>query len=321
MNKGQKQHTVPESYLRCFTDAEGYFYQLDLVRAGVKRVSPGQVCYYPSYYTILDESLEKGFNINDKNFIEKYGFPYERKLSILINMLGKKLPYLQGAELALLVEAYLSLKQRNPKYLQELEDPAKKSKVLDLAISGLVKRLKGNPKFGALGIDFDELGHRVKEAEMGDILSIRKTQQFGLIDSAVRKTGDNNWIFERLQSMSFVILNAPANAYFFVTDNPGCSLKHGVGDQVHIANTNFAEADKVLFPVSSRQCVLFCHPSTLSNYIRAVRRVQYSDADSRLVYEINRCLAAVASTKLFCRDKGYVVDFAKRIVEAPLQKV
>ena len=75
----QEQHTVPEVYLKEFTNEDGKLEEYDLRRKRIQWRYPGQVCKQANFYDITDSSLLQEYKVEVRH-IEKSFSRYEKVL-------------------------------------------------------------------------------------------------------------------------------------------------------------------------------------------------------------------------------------------------
>src|SRR5690606_19850285 len=103
----QKQHFVPEVYLRQFTrNQNGFFYQLDISiqRLDIREVHVHNVCYFTNYYDVENQGELRELGLNDPRYLEK-SFTYENILAPIIDRIRERQYYSSRKEFEILVDA------------------------------------------------------------------------------------------------------------------------------------------------------------------------------------------------------------------------
>jgi len=311
----ERQHFVPEVYLRRFTrNASGFFFKAshkpNFLQIESRPVS--RVCFYDDYYNLkAPEILRDRTVLEDLNFIERNAFDYESNLNETLNCFvtcGDSIPHQKVREL---IEVILKLKQRNPfnreSFRKEHSDTESTKVILDREGEKLKDFLLQNTKHP------EETIKTIIENSKDKILANDKFHEEAhkriLIDTYL---GDNEAMDNAVKvilALGVTVLR-PINTstYFITSDNPGFSL---LGDKVF--NTNYGNFDRVGFPMSSKVAVLFGgFDKTVGQPTRRVNSISMTDEQMEI---FNYCTIFNCCDSLFCGDKDYLTKLIDRFVK------
>jgi hypothetical protein len=313
--KGQKQHYVPEVYLRKFSDSFGYFYKANIehvIKYKKKKVYPvntGQVCYLPDYYDVDQDEL-KGIPRLGSKFLETYGFRYESHLSHCLDIFKNRKLYILKDELSILIDAYLSIKQRN-RYVREKFFGSKliMEKLLDKAMEETLINPIINYFVNVKGFDVDRFHKNFKTEYFDNPRREEIAHKELLMTSALGISKARQETSNNILCNEFYVLEAGANDYFFVMDNPGFTLKE-IDSKLQTFNTDFKDFYLIVIPLNSKQVLLIDgNIQNKNNLINPLRRINYMQASSKMVMEINRGLVFVINSTIFCENQNYLRSF------------
>lgn len=243
-----------------------------------------------------------------KGFLESKAFTYEITLNTIINQIKAHYTILTRREYELIVEAYISLKQRNPYYRAQIANKDSMSTIIDKVIG----ELENDPITQLLirnGFNFSKFTSDFKIRELNDPSHAERTH-LNILASTVKGemlTSKEN--FDAIVLNNFIIIEASEEDYFLVSDNPGFSLrKNGAG--MGVFNCDFGFFDQIVFPINSKQALLIEGSSSNAlNLINPLRRLAYVKVSSYDIYQINKSSSFCANSKLFCEDRTYLEWF------------
>jgi hypothetical protein len=300
----QKQHFLPEAYLRQFTaDQKGFFHRLKFGSEGkeIREVHVSNVCFGTNFYDIDNIHDFQGLGINNRRFIEG-SFKYENKLSEILNKLRSRQLFLDRKEFETLVDAYVSFKHRGPSYRKEVKKLQQEGAAFDEVTNNLKQDLSWlieHHKF-----DYDGFIEKYKTSFQRDTSYPRSMHLRSLIETSMDLNEPVADAVTKILSMNINVLEVSNGGdYFFVTDNPGYSL---LGDRMF--SRNYGAFDRIIWPVNSKQAIQLVGFDSL-NYIRPLRRIQYIKINSSNVNEINKMLFMIADECIFCENRDFLNAF------------
>lgn len=300
----QKQHFVPEAYLREFTpDRNGFFYQLNFAnpRLQIRRVYVSNVCYVRNFYDINNDQELNSLGINNPRYLEA-SFYYENAFTKILGRIRERQSYLSRKEFELLVEAYIGIKHRGPMYRKEIARLQQEGIVFDQIADNLKTELR--PIIEHHSFDYDSFVGRMKREMQNDRSYAEASHLRSLVESSRQS---NEPVFDaitKILSMNIVILEVNGKAdYLFVSDNPGYSL---LGNKMF--NTNYGAFDKIVWPINSKQIILLDGFNPL-NYINPLIRLRYLPVQSTYIQEVNKMTFLLADEKVFCENRDALNRF------------
>jgi len=312
----QKQHYVPEVYLKQFADKFGYFYKANIEhvikfkKKTVKAVNTGQVCYMPDYYDVAEGDLASVPRVGDSKYLETHGFPYETNLNNCLEVFKRRKNYILKNELSILIEAYLSIKQRN-RYIREkfLGNRTMMEKLLDNALQDTLTHPFVNYYVKERNFDINSFYKNFKLEHLNNPRREELAHKELLMTSALRISSAKQEASNNILCFEFYVLEADEKDFFLVTDNPGFTLKE-IDSKFHTLNTDFKDFHLIVVPLNSKQTLIIDGKVRNPKYlINPLRRIEYVNASSKLVWEINRGLVFVINSDIFCENEVYLNSF------------
>lgn len=295
----QKQHYVPEVYLKHFTK-KGIFFSAKPKSINYKfplKKYPGQVCYLKDFYNLTNHEKQI-------DYIEKKAFNYEsEKLNLLFSNFKNRTPILTPEHHSEIIDIYLSLKHRNPYFRRFLKEFNVES-ILNKQIEELkekkniIEKLSQKP--------FEQLMAEIKFSILSDTELPDWNHKNAIVQHSEGLNIPINEAKEKLLLFQLTILE-PLNAedYFITSDNPGFSVL----EDVKIYNTNFGNFDVVGFPINSKQLLTFYKRKDL---LDKSPHVQYLKIPTTSVFIINECSAINSIEYIFCENREYLDKFTKQ---------
>lgn len=301
----QKQHYVPEGYLKSFTfDGKHFYHRYKKGYNSFKSVSTNSVCCIPNYYDLHGTGLSEEYGLSIR-FLEKEFQKYETVLPSILERIRSKPPFLTYADFGLIVEAYLSIKHRNPSTRSHLEkmatDPGMISETID-------KIINENPTLPALvtlyGQDIDKIRKDALTNALADKNVGKKTHLNGLVQNSLNANLPIKEARIRLNEMNVQVIEAPDGHYFFTSDNPGYT-----GD-IHYRshNTGFGFVQSVYFPINSKQLIRL-YGYQHNGLLMKAKRVTYITVPPIEMSYINSNTYLFAAEQVFCSNKEYLKAF------------
>lgn len=299
----EKQHYVPRAYLKFFTEnSKGHFFRAGPKPEFLSNVKPkhiSEVCYVSDFYKINKEETLKKYSIEDKNFIEKKAFEYEKKaIRQVINKLKQRPAYINKSYHEQLVDIILSIKHRNIFYRQNFTklsiDNLLKNKIEQLKIYKDEIELKFGEPF-SLFVD------KIKSQISDDLELHEEFHKQGIIEAVNGTNEALNDAKKLLMGLSLSILE-PVNThdYFITSDNPGFTL---LGNKV--LNTNYGEFDYIGFPINSKQLLLFRGKAAQGDLI-IHKQLNHRWITSNEILIHNYCTIFNSYQYVFCESKKYL---------------
>lgn len=319
LNEIQKQHFVPEIYLKQFADEFGYFYQVNIANSirfnkkSLRRINTGQVCYDPNFYRLSEDELKIHKEVISPNFLELYGFSYERQLNTHFNIFKSKQSHIYRRELLFFIKAYLSIKQRN-KYIRDkfLGDEVLMAKIVDKAWLSTLENPFISDIVSRNIFDHQTFFNRFKSTYLNDNLRQDRTHKSMLLSTTLGLNDQYADAVNRLMCYEFTVLEANEEDFFLVTDNPGYTLKK-VNSEFWPFNTDFKDFDSVIIPINSKQVFLINgHEPSYKIGIYPIRRINYRRLSRKEVMLINRRLVFVINSRIFCESEAYLKSFVNQ---------
>lgn len=296
----QNQHFIPKSFLNEFTvNREGWFHELDIRTNRIQEIHSRNACRITNFYDINDDMVLKRYRI-DNRYLES-SFTYESILSKILSKIRNKENYLIRQEVQTIVEAYVSIKHRTPYFRKQLSDNKVVEEVLDTTIRNFKEENRNFLEFH--NFNYDEFTVKLKSEILDDPDRPRTHHLTGLVETSRNENTAVTDAIIKILSMNIIILEANHQDCFFVSDNPGYSL-----DGFKMFNTNYGKFDKIYFPISSKQMILF-EGFNFANYINPLVRLNYFTVPSSFVNEVNRLTKLIADEVIFCEDRDYLVRF------------
>jgi hypothetical protein len=266
----QSQHYVPKGYLKQFTFDGSQFYQRYNEGPNTfTRTSMTSVCCENNFYDLHGTNLSEEYGIPVR-YLEGEFHSYECKLPGIIKKIKEKTSHLSMIEFGVLVDAYVSIKHRNPFARERLSEMMGDIGSVSKSIDNVIAQDPTVPFVASLlGLDFNEFKQKAIEHAINDKDAARRTQLDGLVRSKMRRHDVIEDAIFKLSSMRMVVLEVPDGHYLLTSDNPGFTVNDYV---TH--NTNFGEFDFIIFPLSSKQALKLHDPNPL-NLLQRERPIGY----------------------------------------------
>lgn len=314
-----KQHIVPEKYLRQFTDENGYFYEAYVEeylkyperKKKATRKNTGQVCYKIDYYDIHDNiANEVQYNANPR-FIETFAFRYERIIDEIFEPFKLRKQVITKDNLIGVIKAYLSIKHRND-YVRE---NTLTKEFLERSLNSTIETTFGNEPI--IQEYLQTVPEQVEKAIHKFVTNYLQNEyrpeieHKNLIIRSIQPNEQLQEIINILIECDFTVFEAPANEYFFITDNPGCTLKH-YKNQLVPFNLHLEGFKHVLIPLNSKQVLCINNNRKPLYQIEPLRRINYLKVDPNSVALINNYLIFVNNQKFFCENQEYLQNFLNK---------
>lgn len=207
MNNPKKQHYVPQTYLRQFTEIQGNLYIYDKVKQEIRKQKPSAVGYNKHFYTVEIEG-EKDYFI-EKFLAEKVDVLYTDLLTKISNqsIFNSKDRYDLGLFLA---AQYLRTPAQRKNYNQMIESNVKQIGKITYSMKRNTNQLKAEMK--------DEEFARIIEKGDYDI-KVPPENSLAFLVSFVEEMA------EMLAKQNIVVLKASKKSEFITSDNPYTMVK------------------------------------------------------------------------------------------------
>lgn len=300
----QRQHFVPEVYLREFTsERKGFFHQLNISnpRLEIRQVHVQNVCYVTNFYDINSQQELNALKLANPRYLET-SFSYENVLLTILNKIRGRQQYLSRNEFEVLIEAYVSIKHRVPKYRKEIAKIQQQGVIFDQIAGNLKNELR--PLIEYHDFDYDNYVASLKKQLQEDPNYPKFSHLRGLVESSRTTNELVTDAINKILSMNIAILQASGkDDYFFTSDNPGYSL---LGNKMF--NTNYGAFNQIVWPINSKQAILLEDFDTL-NYIKPLVRLRYIPLTTKFVEQVNTMSLQIADEKLFCENRDFLNQF------------
>lgn len=309
----QKHHYVPKIYLRQFTnELKGHFFgagpKPDLLKT-IKTRHVDEVCYVDNFYTLNKGETLKRYSLDDRNFIEKNAFNYEKfRIRQVINKFKNKNVNLNKSYHEQLIDIYLSIKMRNIFIRNQHQDTNVINQILDKEVENFkvmktwIESVSGESYEGIMG--------RARDSLTNDKVLHEEFQKQSIIEALKGTNEPINQAKRKIQRLKIYLLEPLSSKdYFTTSDNPGFTL---IGNKVF--NTNFGQFDSIGFPISSKQAIMFMGLSTQSD-LELVRHIHYRKLTSRDMDRFNNCTAFNAVKYVYCESKKYLTEYIERFIQ------
>jgi hypothetical protein len=223
----------------------------------VKPTNASKICYIPNFH-IINDYTNHFYQLNNKNFIEKKCFPYEKELQNVLEIFTQN-QYTLSRDIAnKLIYFMFHMKYRNPSYRELLAHGFKNNtEKVEKNIEELAEKLKNLPKtfleqhFSDTNIQKSLTNEYNKW--LSDANNLNEIHKRGLLDIF---NNDNN-VFKSVcnffNGLTLFVSKAPNNEYFITSDNPG----YFVDKQERVCNFGIDNADSFHFPLSHKYLLSF----------------------------------------------------------------
>jgi len=309
MNKGQRQHFVPEVYLKnfCF-DEIGNLFELKVKenfgKLNIKVKNKSQICYALDNYKVSDPDLAKKSFDNDQNFIENEMFKYENEFISWISKKVNNQDDLNKNDITKLVRVLLSFKHRNV----NLKKTFQGSKIMGKQIEKSIKDMKVNtlsyrevnPELYKELIRQLEIGLRDNYQNKSYMSDLYLSQ---LKRSEERSNPNHERLVSYLSSSKLTVLNSTDDIPFISSDNPGFSLHPG-GLVEHLY---FGTAVSFSFPLTKNRFLHF--DLSLKN---DGKKLQYKNVSASIIDQFNRRTIEMSEKRIFSDSKKYLEYVLKK---------
>lgn len=298
----QRQHYLPEGYLKGFTAASnGFLHELRKQDMRLRRQHISKVCYSTNFYDITDEQILKHFSVNQR-YLES-SFAYEPLLPAVLKQIQDRKPYITRKQFEIIIEAYVSIKHRTPFYRKKIDEIQKEETFFDNVARNVKKDINWlldlQPDF-----DFDEYVKQFKNAILQDEEFAKKNHHRSLIETSFNLNDPVREAITKILSMNLIVLEITnPNDYFLVSDNPGYSLQRNI-----VFNTNYGDFDMIHFLINSKQTLLLYSFNGL-NYVRPLIRLKFIPIRPAIISKINIATYEMANEAVFCEDRKYLETF------------
>jgi hypothetical protein len=311
----EKQHTVPKAYLREFTrDNKGFFFEADIKTEKTRNAHVNNVCYQSDFYNMPSPLLQR-YDLSQADYLERNAFLYESKMPDVYRVNRQRSAYIDRSHFQILVDAYISQKQRTFSYRKELEqNEPLRAESLDNVLNKFKTEIESHPILNKLAFDFNKYSEDFRTRMLNDKDQPRSIQLAGIYESSKGRSDTVSEIHLRLMNMNFQIIEAPDGHYFVTSDNPGFSLETRTDGRYNIWNMAFMKVDNIIYPVNSKQAIRFFGINRV-NFLEVLKGISYKTATHALMSRINTSTAIVADEKIYCEDEAYlrgVIKYFKR---------
>jgi hypothetical protein len=309
----QRHHYVPKIYLRQFTkELKGHFFSAgpkpDLLRT-IKNRHISEICYLDNFYTLNKSETLQRYSIEDRNFIEKNAFNYEKyRIRQVINKFKNRNVNLSKSYHEQLIDIYLSIKMRNIFIRNQHQDTALINQTLDKEVESF--KVMKNWIESVSGESYENIMTKVRDSLSNDKVLHEEFQKQSIIETLRGTNEAVNQAKRKIQKLKIYLFEPLSNKDYFITsDNPGFTL---IGNKVF--NTNFGEFDSIGFPINSKQTVMFIGLSSQSD-LEVVRQIHYRKLTSKDMDKFNNCTTFNAVQYVYCESKKYLTEYVDRFIE------
>jgi hypothetical protein len=304
---------VPEKYLACFAidnglpNQHGFFHEYNLDSKRYQRVHVNNVCHIKNFYDILDGTMLKRFNETDPRFIEN-NFKYEKHIQKVLNAFRSRPPSIVRDDLNLICRAYVSMKHRNP-YFRKLYANNKPllSAIADKlalrnksVVEQVVKEWSQKRNIDSSAINVDSIFKGVKHSMLNDPLQSTDTHLVNLLAASKGENSAEMNAIIGLTSCEIFIFEAQNNDLLICSDNPGFTFFKN-----ETYNTNFGQFDHVMFPINSKQLLMFTKPDVFG-LGQINKSVYYYTMPPDALDIINQSTIKFSNGLVFCKDREYL---------------
>lgn len=296
----EKQHYVPEVYLKHFTRKGQFFSSTPKLEHynKPKKKYPSQVCYLPDFY-----EFTKANENSLKRLIESKAFAYENKdLANTFSIIDRKSAFISRSNYKKLIHIYLSLKHRNL-YMRNLFLNYESTESLDQLINeyrpfrDTIEHLAKKP--------FDEFMGQIKKSILEDPYFGELAHHQAILRHASgtnEPVNDARKVLTKLRIHVFEPLNK--DDFFVTSDNPGFTIV----DKNKVFNTNYGRFDAVGFPITPKRLLFLAHRDNHHN-LEVRRSIHYLKIQSDKVFEMNECSTFNSMNNIFCPNQEYLDEF------------
>ncbi|TXH24308.1 MAG: DUF4238 domain-containing protein [Cyclobacteriaceae bacterium] len=305
-----KHHYVPKIYLRQFTKKlDGHFFgagpKPDLLRT-IKNRHIEEVCYLDNFYTLNKSESLKRYSLEDKNYIEKNAFNYEKsKIRQVFNKFKNKNVNLTRSYHEQLIDIYISIKMRNVFIRKSYLDTGIMNQTLDREVANF--RVMKSWIESVSGENYDTLMNRAKETLLNDTELHEEFQKQSILETLRGTNVAVNSAKDKIQKLKLYILEPlDSKDYFLTSDNPGFTI---LGNKVY--NTNFGKFDGIGFPINSKQLIWLSGKSDQSR-LDILTRINYRKLTTKEVDRLNFCTTFNSYKYIYSESKKYLTDYVER---------
>jgi hypothetical protein len=306
----EKHHYVPKLYLRQFTKKlDGHFFgagpKPDLLRT-IKNRHIEEVCYLDNFYTLNKSESLKRYSVEDRNYIEKNAFNYEKsRIRQVFNKFKNRNVNLTRSYHEQLIDIYISIKMRNVFIRKSYLDTGIMNQTLDREVDNF--RVMKNWIESVSGESYDTLMSRVKDTLLNDTELYEEFQKQSILETLRGTNEAVNSAKQKIQKLRLYILEPlDSRDYFITSDNPGFTI---LGNKVY--NTNFGQFDGIGFPINSKQ-LLWLTGQSYQSGLDILTRINYIKLTTKEVDRLNFCTTFNSYEYIYCESKKYLMDYVER---------
>ena len=314
-----KQHFVPRSYLKQFTNRDGMVHAIDLdllkynknVRHEPKSLE--QIARAINYYTIQPEhvSFVPELGNYDPMYLEKEFHKYENHISKIVDQIKDQKGAIKAEDAKLLLYALVDLKLRNPFFHEKVMNNKKEEVFNQLLGDNFEATIRDLDLSEHPLLSHEEMIDTVEELKnkfFNDLVYAKAMQLHGLVK---RKSTDGSIykkIIDTLLPCDWIVMKSKRK--FITNDNPGVSIDEG--GRVH--NTKFNDNFIYCVPLAPSFCLTISPASKDSNYRlnSKSKSLRYGDIDDNAINVLNAAHSHYMRKHIFVGD----ISLADTIVQS-----
>lgn len=309
MEKGQKQHYVPEVYLNNFSfDEVGNLYSVRIKpyfnNLRIKISNKSSVCYKPNNYKFNQTENREEKVKTDPNYIENNLFKYENEF---INSISEKInnnKNLNLLEAESLVRVLLSIKNRNHHFKKLFQG----SKLIGIQLEKEIQKVRSstikykiqNPeKYEAIiSLIENELRKKINDnSQMSDLFNDQ------LLRVEERKNSSQEWLIKEMCKSRFLVFSTDDSKPFLTSDNPGFTVHEGD----IIGNLFLGSAKAFAFPISKTK-LLVITPDDIDGNELLIKRIKYIETPEKFLRLSNKATIINTEERIFSNSKEYLEE-------------
>ncbi len=307
--KGQKQHYVPEVYLKSFSfDEVGNLYCLRIKpyfdKLKIKIRNKSSVCYNPNNYKFNETEGREEKIKADSNYIENNLFKYENEF---INSISEKINSKKNitlTEAENLIRVLLSIKNRNLYFkklfqgskLMEIQFEKEIQKIRNFTIKYKVENPKKYEAF--ISLIENKLRKQIEdESETSDLFNDQ------IVRVEERKDKNQEWLIKEMCKSKFLVFCTDESNPFLTSDNPGFTVHEGDA----VGNLFLGSAKAFAFPISKTRLFVIMPDDRDGNEL-ITKRIKYIETPEDFLKLSNKATIINSEERIFSNSKDLLEE-------------
>lgn len=306
----RKNHTVPQGYLRGFSENGMTFFQYLILQKIIRPTAIKDTCQERDFYDLTDKLSER-YN-QPKDILETQAFRiYETNVQRINRIFVERKLFLMRRDFEILVDGFVSQKHRTTYFRRQLNDKSITEPLLNNTVKGFIKDYESIPV--VKNILTEDFLADFKASWFDNPNQHIETHLFGMLESYMGKNEATTNATKKLLNYQIGIIEAPVGEFFITSDNPGFFVDRGEDGHHYDKNLNFGSFVSVIFPMNSKQAIVFAVERQLA-MLESIKPLHYTPCPID-INRINLSTFRFADQKVFCESKDYLEQFVKSKIE------